>query len=261
MVSDIRRGTGGQPQRVGQLTLEELARAAEVSGKGGLAELARAAEALAASPEAVARHEASVREAATREARERYSEAAREARRLIPLPRMHQDEVIRHCAPGRVEPALSRTEALVTVAKWRSAESAGRTVLALLGTMGTGKTTAAMVAALRSLQSGESVAYVKEPTLLRWRRYISQTALLERAMSVGLLIIDELGTETKHAEEARAAILEVVDDRLSIGRTLLIGNLSREAFGSRYDARLADRMRQVGIVAECRGESLRGRAA
>lgn len=246
MVTDIRRGTGGELQRMGQMSLVELCR--------------RGAES-AATPEAIAAYESRMRDAATREARERYSEAAREARRLIPLPRMHQDEVIRHCAPGRQDPALERTEALVTVARWGRPESAGRTVLALLGTMGTGKTTAAMVAALRALQAGESVAYVKEPTLLRWRRYISQTAMLERAMSVGLLIVDELGTETKHAEDARAAILEVVDDRLSVGRTLLIGNLSREGFGSRYDARLADRMRQVGIVAECRGESLRGRAA
>jgi len=216
----------------------------------------------AASDETIARHEASVRASAEREERERYASAALEARRLIPIPRAHQDAVVRHCRPGRTEPALERTEALVVTARWHAPDSAGRTVLALLGDMGTGKTTAAMVAALRALQRGESVAYVKEPTLLRWRRYVSQSAQIERAMSVGLLIIDELGTaEARDTEQARAVILEVVDDRLSVGRTMLIGNLSRAAFGARYDARLADRMREVGIVAECRGASMRGRAA
>lgn len=249
MVTDIRRGTGGAPMPMSQMRLE-------------LEALCRRGMETAATPETIARHEASVREASEREARERYSSAALEARRLIPVPRAHQDAVIRHCRPGRKEPALERTEALVVTARWHQSESAGRTVLALLGDMGTGKTTAAMVAALRALQIGETVAYVKEPTLLRWRRYVSQTSQLERAMSVGLLIVDELGTaETRDAEQARAAVLEVVDDRLSVGRTMLIGNLSRQAFGSRYDARLADRMREVGIIAECRGASMRGRAA
>lgn len=262
MVIDLQRGTRGELRSIGQLTLEELARSAETSGKGGLAELARAAERLAASPEAVARHEAIVREAATREARERYDTAARDARRMFPLRALHQDAIIKHCAPGRTAPVLERTEALASVARWpQQCEREGRVVLALIGKMGNGKTTAAMVAALRALSAGESVAYVKETTLIRWRKFVSLAPMLERAMSVSLLVVDELGGERKHVDEAREAILEIVDDRLGVGRTMLIGNVSKGEFSARYDARLIDRMREVGIVTECLSESMRGRGA
>jgi DNA replication protein DnaC len=257
---DIARGTGGQPRSIGQLTLEEIAKRAEVAGNPTLAELARRAEKLAASPEVIARHEASIREATEYESRERYALASAEAMRMIPLPKHHAAAVVEHYRPNRKGgPILRREEPLLVAAKWDRDRS--RSVLALIGSMGVGKTTAAMSCALRALQAGESVLYVKEPTLVRWRKYVSMGEQIGKALGVGLLIIDELGTEKKHADEASAAILETVDDRLSVGRTMLIGNLDARAFGARYDARLADRMREVGIVAECAGQSLRGRAA
>jgi len=249
MVTDMRRSTRGEPSALSQMRLDIEA-------------MCRRGMEAAASDGAIARYERSVRASAEREARERYADAAREARRLVPIPRAHQDAVIAHCAPGRGDAVLERTDALVAVARWHRPESASRSVLALLGDMGTGKTTAAMVAALRALQRGESVVYVKEPTLLRWRRYVSQAPHVERLMSAGLVIVDELGTaDARDADQARTAVLEVVDDRLAVGRTMLLGNLAREAFGARYDARLADRMREVGLVIECRGASMRGRAA
>lgn len=249
MVSDTSRGTGGEPVPMSQMRLE-------------LEALCRRGMETAASETAIERFERSVRESAEREARERYAEAAREARKMFPLRRGHQDAIVRHCAPGRTAPALERTAALTSVAAWpRLHERDGRSVLALIGKMGNGKTTAAMVAALRAFQAGETVAYVKETTLLRWRKFVSMAPMLERAMSVGLLVIDELGTKRKDAEEASEAILEIVDDRLGVGRTMLIGNVTREEFSTRYDARLIDRMREVGIITECLADSMRGREA
>lgn len=227
--------------------------------KQRIIELCMAGAASAAKPEAIAKYERSLEQSVDRERLEAYDRAAKDARKLIPIPRATQDLVIRHYHPQKTSPVLRRTDPLVSVREWESlCDSRGRTVCALIGKMGTGKTTAAMAAAVRALARGESVVYVKEPTLVRWRKYVSLDEHMGRAMCAGLLIIDELGTETKSVDEARSAILEVVDDRLAVGRTLMIGNLSRQEFSARYDARLHDRMLEVGIITECKGESLRG---
>lgn len=229
--------------------------------KQRIIELCMAGAASATKPEAIERYERGLKQIVDRERLEAYDRAAQAARKLVPVPRMTQDMVIKHYRPHASGPVLKRTTPLLALKQWESVfDSEGRTVCAIIGKMGTGKTTAAMAAALKALLRGEAVVYVKEPTLVRWRKYVSLDEHMGRAMCAGLLIIDELGTETKHIEEASSAILEAVDDRLAVGRTMLIGNLTRAEFRARYDDRLTDRLREVGVVNECDGDSLRGSA-
>lgn len=241
------RGTHGQPAPVAQLTLDELEARAKT---------------IAASEAAIEAFNRRTREAAEQEMRERFGEAVKTANRIVPLPPHHRTMVISHARPWRDanQPVLKGTSSVIGVARWFRPKNEHRTVLALLGNMGTGKTTAAYLAAVRVAMAGGSVMYIKEPTLVRLKRYVSKGDMLEQAMSCGLLIIDELGTERKSADEASAAVLEIVDDRLGRGRTMIIGNMSAVTFGEKYDARLHDRMREVGIVVECREDSMRGGA-
>lgn len=221
--------------------------------------LLKRGEELAASPEAIAAYERSIQDATRVAERERHRRAAAQLRRLIPLrPEVH-DAIEAHCAPGTDGTALRRTKAISAVAGWMRDER--RSVIALLGGVGIGKTTACGLAAMRALQQRQVVAYVKEPTLLRWRKFLRHEKDIERVLSADLLIIDELGTcLARDHDDARMAILEVVDDRLAVGRTMLLGNLNRAALGARYDARLVDRLSEVGTIVEVPGASMRSAA-
>lgn len=226
-----------------------------------LQELLERGQRMAASPEAIAAFEQRVRDATRVESRERFRRASASLRRLVPLRPEVLDAISQHCDPDHEGPSpLRRTAAIASVARWASDER--RSVIALLGTVGVGKTTACGLAAMRALLDRRSVVYVKEPTLLRWRKFLRHEKDLDRVLSADLLIIDELGTcLAKDHDDARMAILEVVDDRLAVGRTMLLGNLSRGALGARYDARLVDRLSEVGMIVDVSGESVRGRAA
>jgi len=229
-------------------------------GQMDLAALLRRGEELAASPEAIAAYEARMRDATRIEARERFRRASHALRRLVPLRPEILDAVSAHCDPDRDGTSpLRRTAAIASVARWTTDER--RTVIALLGTVGVGKTTACGLAAMRALLDRKTVVYVKEPTLLRWRKFLRHEKDLERVLSADLLIIDELGTcLAKDHDDARMAILEVVDDRLAVGRTMLLGNLNRAALGARYDARLVDRLSEVGTIVDVSGASMRSAA-
>ena len=81
-----------------------------------------------------------------------------------------------------------------------------------------------------------------------------------------VVIVDELGTGADEELERRA-VHDIVDERQSQGRTLLIGNLSRAEFlggwsdqtprDGRYGARTYDRLRAIGALREVTGQSLR----
>jgi DNA replication protein DnaC len=133
-------------------------------------------------------------------------------------------------------------------------------VLALLGDMGTGKTVAACAIALASLRARQSVAYVRETDVIRWARSsaLASEEKLARLSEVSLLIIDELDQAlAQDAEQASVAIAQVVDVRVRSGRTVLVGNLTVEAFVRRYGRRCADRIREIGETQEYRAKSLR----
>lgn len=204
-----------------------------------LAQAERERQDLEANPVEAARREAAIR-------------AEREAHRLI---RAVADAGI----PVRPEvvAALVTGTGLVTdpaqdVHRWLGGP---RRVCVLLGDMGTGKTVAACAVALAALRARQSVAYVRETDVVRWSRSgaLASEDRLERLRGVSTLIVDELDQAlAQDAEQAGVAIAQLVDARVRGGRTVLVGNLSLDAFIRRYGRRCADRVREIGEIREYR---------
>lgn len=209
----------------------------------------RTARQRVASPEAITAYEESLRRATEAEAR---SNRARRRKALddagVPLT----DDTARAVAGGTLRP----TRALEIASAWLAGP---RSVLVLYGPPGTGKTTAAAHVACSRLGKGPFV-YVREPTLARWGMFARYDREWSAAVSSATLIVDELGTaEERDLPAARAALLRIVDDRMGRGRrTVLAGNLSEHDVGRRYDARMIDRLMEVGYMAEVTGQSMRG---
>lgn len=221
----------------------------EVGGLGDslVAVLRRCAE-HAASPEAIAAYEASVAECRDREARERRQQIAD---RLDALRLPVRGDVIEHLLAGKLED----WESLRRTRLWLSVPSK---VLVLIGDVGQGKTVAAAYAAMRCLERG--VRYVKEPQLVQWTQHVSREPQMDELRDVSLLVVDEVGTaETRHSEAAAVALTDLIDTRLGgRKRTIVCGNVPTvEAFVQRYGVRLADRLRESGIIVELRGGSRR----
>lgn len=123
---------------------------------------------------------------------------------------------------------------------------------------GLGKTTAAAWALSRL-----PGRYVRAQELSELRASTRERGRYERLVRGELLVIDELGTE-RDAVDARDVLQDVVDVRQRLPRrTLLLGNLSKQAFEQRYDKRTLDRLGvgsdEVGIaiVRSLKGQSLR----
>lgn len=85
----------------------------------------------------------------------------------------------------------------------------------------------------------------------------------DRARKVYALAIDDLGREYSDQHGRWLAELDLlIDDRHEMRRpTVITGNLSPQEFIERYGERIADRIRQMGLVVHCAGESLRLRRA
>lgn len=214
------------------------------------AALARARRAVA-NPDALASYERTLEEARCLEAREAR---AKRKRALVDAGIPLTDPMLSALLDGQ----LTSTRALQITSGWLAGP---RSVLVLLGTPGTGKTVAAAHAALTRLSRG-SVVYVREATLARWSMFARYDREWAAASACATLIVDELGTASaRDVEAARLALLRMVDDRMGRGRrTVLVGNLSVDDLGRRYDERLIDRLQEVGFVAEVKGASMRGGA-
>ena len=160
-----------------------------------------------------------------------------------------------------VRGTCARTDATRAAASWM--RDSQRRTLVLLGPMGIGKTIAAALVGVAFARRRQSVGYLREPMLMRLAHSstLAHEAKLERLRDVDLLIVDELGTTLSgQGERARDAVFGMIDDRISGGRTILIGNLTPEDLGKTYGARFLDRLREVGVVEHLEGESMRGRA-
>lgn len=152
---------------------------------------------------------------------------------------------------------LDPTQALDVARRWRVYQAGDRAsgskpLLALLGPMGCGKTVAAA-----DLLAAEGGRYVQAEDLCRLHsaRFGAERAEYLRTVRLGVLVVDEVGTE-EDADRSRAMLHELVDRRL--GRmTLVLGNVTRPALASRLDPRTLDRMRECAVVRELAGASMR----
>lgn len=214
------------------------------------AALARARRAVA-TPDALAAYERTLEQARDLEAR-----AARSRRRkLLSEAGVPLTDAM---ATALVDGTLQSTRALQITSSWLAGP---RSVLVLLGTPGTGKTVAAAHAALTRISRGPLV-YVREGVLARWSMFARYDREWAAAVSCATLIVDELGTAgARDLDAARQGLLRMVDDRMGRGRrTVMVGNLTADDLGRRYDERLLDRLREIGYLAEVSGKSMRGGA-
>lgn len=145
--------------------------------------------------------------------------------------------------------------------------------LALLGSVGQGKTVAAAyvareLLARRGLNNGPTAsetqfcAFVRATTFARLSAYqVDDKAYFEHLCGVRLLVIDDLGTETL-AGMSQAHFEELMDVRYAEKRrTVITSNLEPAAFNARYHGRIADRLKQCGLISAGSGPSLRKRGA
>jgi len=136
-----------------------------------------------------------------------------------------------------------------------------RRILVLTGDLGRGKTTAAACVAFPRMERGRpGVVYVRERVLAKWLGSYRHDREWDAAIRCATLIVDELGTAVspQDQERARMALLEIVDDRMNNDRkTVLIGNLARADFDARFDRRMIDRLRDIGVFHEDLGASRR----
>lgn len=142
-------------------------------------------------------------------------------------------------------------------------------VLALFGTVGQGKTLAAVWAAhallarlpLDSVATGQSatpVIFISATTFARLSAYaVDDKAFFDGLCRVRVLIIDDVGTETL-AGIATAHFDELIDTRINFARrTIFTTNLTTAAFKTRYGERISDRLRQSATISVGVGGSLR----
>jgi DNA replication protein DnaC len=120
------------------------------------------------------------------------------------------------------------------------------------GSVGTGKTTLAMLVARRAIESGFTVAIYSLPRLLaRIRRtydgdagQLSYLQFFERLTSVDLLQIDDLGAE-KRSDWVLEQLYAIVDERYASNRSIVVTtnlgvNQLEEQIGERTVSRLAE---------------------
>lgn len=156
------------------------------------------------------------------------------------------------------------TPALRNVRSWdnkRCTLSYSFGVLVLVGLKGQGKTVAG---AWLLAKHGPGLYCSAEALRASFKATAAvDRGLWRRALRTRVLVIDELGREAD-AETADAALFDIINSRRGrAGReqlwTLLMGNLSEEAFRARYDDITVDKIEQQGAIITVRGENLRTR--
>lgn len=194
---------------------------------------------------------------------EKHQEWSKRSRRL------HSAGVVSAILPEDLEWVVRdelpiETPALYNVRSWnnkRSTLSYSFSVLGLVGLKGQGKT---LAGAWLLAKHGPGLYCSAENLRASFKSYSAvDRALWNKALKTRVLVLDEMGREAD-AESADAMLFDVINSRR--GRaghdqmwTLLMGNLSEEAFRARYDASTVDRIEQQGAIITVKGPNLRTR--
>lgn len=180
---------------------------------------------------------------------EQRLQSARQA--LDPVPRVAAD----------VERGgLADTEARTAAKKFREAK--GAWCLLLLGGIGSGKTTAAGELAWAFGLEEKRVAWIRASESARLSGFGAEALeRFEHWRSAKLVVLDDLGTEAM-TPTWQQALDDLLDDRYQrMAPTVITSNLTPEGFKQRYGERIADRVRQDGIVSTLSEKSMRRRSA
>jgi DNA replication protein DnaC len=140
----------------------------------------------------------------------------------------------------------------------------------LMGDVGTGKTTLAMLVSRTAIEAGHSVAIYSLPRLLaRIRRTYdaatredSYLPFFERLTSVDLLHIDDLGAE-KSSDWVLEQLYSIVDERYQAERAMIVTtNLGADQLEEQIGPRIVSRLTEVcGDPLLMFGDDLRYRVA
>jgi hypothetical protein len=139
---------------------------------------------------------------------------------------------------------LREEEPLDIVRRWLAA-SGIRPILVLCGAVGVGKTLAAAVAIA---ELGGKMVHA--PDLGRRVFPYSHEKDVDRlALTTGMMVLDDLGTEADHREKRWSeAFALFVEKRKGRGRTIITSNLTPKEIRERYDARILDRLNARAYV-------------
>jgi DNA replication protein DnaC len=120
----------------------------------------------------------------------------------------------------------------------------------LVGDVGTGKTTLAMLVSKAALQAGRSVAIYSLPRLLNLIREtidsdVGKLDFLDRLAAVDLLHIDDLGAETK-TDWVMEQLYSIVNARYEAQRAILATtNLTPEKLSEQIGPRTVSRLEEI----------------
>jgi DNA replication protein DnaC len=165
----------------------------------------------------------------------------------------------------RTAPVVDEVRAFVDEIGERLASGRG---LWLMGDVGTGKTTLAMLVSRFALEAGHTVAIYSLPRLLaRIRRTYDGEAgqdsylqFFERLASVDLLHVDDLGAE-KRSDWVLEQLYAIVNERYETERSIVVTtNLDQPALEEQIGARTVSRLVEIcGDPLPLHGEDMRYR--
>lgn len=146
------------------------------------------------------------------------------------------------------------TPAVFAARQWLAT---GRTWLLLAGDVGTGKSVAAVWAALEVARQGGTVAFRRAAEVARLSGFDAGADELAHLKRVTILVLDDLGTECT-TEWGQSILHELLDARHDDRRrTVVTSNLKRADARARLGDRLSDRVQQDGRVVWLEGSSHR----
>ncbi len=146
----------------------------------------------------------------------------------------------------------------------RLAEGRG---LWLMGGVGTGKTTLAMLVSKAAASAGRSVAIYSLPRLLASIRRTydgvpgedTYSAFFERLASVDLLQIDDLGAENR-TDWVLEQLYAIVDERYQAQRAVIVtSNVSYEELSEQIGSRVVSRLTEMCEELPLHGDDMRNR--
>ena len=135
--------------------------------------------------------------------------------------------------------------------------------LLFVGNTGLGKTYLSTAIAKKLLEQGKSVIYISAPELARRleaARFKDEEGQLSQFFEVDMLIIDDLGTESRTPYTV-GTLTDLIDQRIRLNKPMIFStNLNLEGIQKAYDERIVSRM--VGHFTYCYfyGEDLRIKA-
>ncbi|MBQ8893498.1 MAG: ATP-binding protein [Clostridia bacterium] len=136
--------------------------------------------------------------------------------------------------------------------------------LLFVGATGLGKTFLSTAIAKKLLEQGRSVIYISAPELARRleaSRFNDEEGQLQQFFEADMLIIDDLGTESRTAYTV-GTLTDLMDQRIRLGKPMLFStNLNLDGLQKAYDERIVSRL--MGHFSYCYfyGDDLRIRSA